>query len=309
LQAKKLDLGQVTTKKTGKQAGTVIDQDPKPGGSFPSDNRVAVVLEGGGGGGSTSSGNAGGPPPADNGTPTAATVPDLTGMTQDQAQAALTKVNLVLGTTTAVLSEKPEGTVVEQDTPAGEQIATGQTVGVKIASSGTVPVPDLRGKTKEQAEQALQQAQLQGVANMVLTNDPGAVNTVIHQSIAPGLKIAKMQNVQYDIKQDSTPAPNVVGLNEKDALLAVYRAQLVPVESHRPLALPGLTSEGRVLSQGVAAGTLLPKQSQLAFIYATPPVPTRFGQVVIPNAYYKVSPDGRKELLTGAAATRLALPR
>jgi serine/threonine-protein kinase len=68
-------------------------------------------------------------------------VPDLGGMSEAQAQAALTEARLELGEVT--LEAAPVGTIIgtvfSQDPPAGEEIGVGSRVDVRIASTAVVP--------------------------------------------------------------------------------------------------------------------------------------------------------------------------
>jgi eukaryotic-like serine/threonine-protein kinase len=71
-----------------------------------------------------------------------ATVPDLSGMTQDQAQAALAAVGLVLGTATPESSTMvPSGAVIRQDPAAGVQVTKGSAVNVVVSSGSPSPSP------------------------------------------------------------------------------------------------------------------------------------------------------------------------
>jgi len=68
------------------------------------------------------------------GLPPCCTVPDLTGMKLDEAQAALNKAHLAMGTqSNALLSTEPTGTVVSQYPAAGSHLNPGQRVDIVIS--------------------------------------------------------------------------------------------------------------------------------------------------------------------------------
>lgn len=70
------------------------------------------------------------------------TVPDLTNMTQSEAEAALADAKLRLGTVTRRSSSSvAAGLVVSQDPPAGARIARGSAVNLVISSGSPTPTP------------------------------------------------------------------------------------------------------------------------------------------------------------------------
>ena len=100
------------------------------------------------------------------------TVPDLTGMTQDQASAALAGVGLKLGTPTSETSTTvPAGQVIRQDPAADEKVDKGSSVSIVVSTGSPSPtatptpttspttsgvaVPNLYGMQSNAAEQQL----------------------------------------------------------------------------------------------------------------------------------------------------------
>ena len=103
--------------------GYVISCDPDVGTQVATGSTVNVVV-------STGSAN------------TNKTVPNLTGLTQDQAKAALEKVGLKLGSVTEEESSAQAGTVINQTVPYGTEVAAGTAVGITIAKSAEEQEPD-----------------------------------------------------------------------------------------------------------------------------------------------------------------------
>lgn len=125
-----------------------------------------------------------------------ATVPNLSGMTQDQASAALTDAGLTLGTpTTQTSATVPAGQVISQDPPAGKKVDKGTTVTVVISSGTPTPtstptpttspsaagvsVPNVYGMQSSAAEQQLTALGLQ-VAYRQKPNTGQPAGTVVN---------------------------------------------------------------------------------------------------------------------------------
>ena len=68
------------------------------------------------------------------------TVPDLTGLTTDEARTKLGK-DLVLGTISKQPSTEPEGTIVSQSVPAGSTVDKGTAIDVVVAEPQPSPTP------------------------------------------------------------------------------------------------------------------------------------------------------------------------
>jgi serine/threonine-protein kinase len=126
-------------------------------------------------------------------------VPDLTGMTSDDAQKALEDVGLSLGKQTETDSvDQRKGRVISSSPSAGESVAKDTKVDIEIAS-GQVQVPNVVGQTVEEAQKALSSAKLKMDATTfeestqpegtVIKQDPS--NTKVDQGSTVTLVIAK----------------------------------------------------------------------------------------------------------------------
>lgn len=210
-------------------------------------------------------------------------VPDLTGMTKDQAQDALTKKKLQLGTIATTDKGKTPGTVVDQDPQPGAKIPANKTVALVLqsggnaaggnttggtggtnggtqgtANSGTVPVPDLTGKALSEAEVTLVQSGL-GLRGdpIVVVNDqpPGKI---FKQDPPAGTPVLPGTGVGVSIASDAiVPVPPVTGQPQEVAQQLISAAQLVPTittDIH-----PGPDPVGSVFLQSPAAGEKVAK--------------------------------------------------
>jgi serine/threonine-protein kinase len=126
-------------------------------------------------------------------------VPDLTGMTSDDAQKALEDVGLSLGKQTETDSvDQRKGRVISSSPSAGESVAKDTKVDIEVAS-GQVQVPNVVGQTVEEAQKALSGAKLKMDATTfeestqpegtVIKQDPS--NTKVDQGSTVTLVIAK----------------------------------------------------------------------------------------------------------------------
>jgi eukaryotic-like serine/threonine-protein kinase len=115
IQASGLKVGSVDSAQTAAPKGVIVNTRPPAGKSLDPGGRVTLVVSAG--------------------APTI-TVPDLTGLTLDQARAALEQANLTLGTYFRRSSDAPLGTVIEQHPAAGTLSSPGVAVDVVLARAG-----------------------------------------------------------------------------------------------------------------------------------------------------------------------------
>ncbi len=89
-------------------------------------------------------------------------VPNLSGLTQEQAVTALEEAHLTLGTPTTQPSEEPEGTVVSQNPLPGEMVDKNSTVDIVLSEGPSeVTVPDVVCESLGKAESELEKAGFQ----------------------------------------------------------------------------------------------------------------------------------------------------
>jgi eukaryotic-like serine/threonine-protein kinase len=136
----------------GKTQGTVISQDPHAGSQAGKGSSVNLIAVGA----------------------TAQTVPDVIGMTQAAATAAITAAGLSLGHVTQLYSSSPAGSVTDQapnsgvDAPAGSQVAITISRGPTPSTSpSAAAVPNVTGQSQSQATTTLQSAGFVVVADQV----------------------------------------------------------------------------------------------------------------------------------------------
>jgi serine/threonine-protein kinase len=120
------------------EVGIVIEQSPDAGSLLAKGETVTITV---------------GKSPAQ------VEVPKLTGLTQDEAVAALESAHLTLGTPTSQPSEEPEGTVVSQNPLPGEKVDKNSTVDIVLSEGPSdVTVPDVVCESLGKATSDLEKA-------------------------------------------------------------------------------------------------------------------------------------------------------
>jgi len=116
-------------------------------------------------------------------------VPDLTGLTEDQATTALTNAKLALGSINPVNSATvPQGQIVATDPLKGQQVAAGTQVNLNV-SNGQVTVPNVVNLDVTTAQSRLSAPDV-GLTVSLQSATPcsnGTGTIVLGQSIVPGL--------------------------------------------------------------------------------------------------------------------------
>lgn len=147
-------------------------------------------------------------------------VPDLSGMTADQAKAALQKVGL-----TAVQGDSKhsgsvaEGKVCDQDPASGTAVDANSTVTFYLSSGPeTTSVPNVTGMSESEATAALQSAGFT-VSTSTQSSDSVSKGDVISQSPKSGTKAQAGSKVTIVISSgsDSKSVPDLTGLSQSDA--------------------------------------------------------------------------------------------
>ena len=123
------------------KAGLVLSQDPAPNGRILDGNPITVILSKG---------------------PERAVVPPVKGLTEAEATKALTDLNLKVNVKVAFDDAISQGSAINTDPAAGQQLTPGSAVTLFI-SNGTQPLqlPDLRGQTKDEAQEKVKKLGLQ----------------------------------------------------------------------------------------------------------------------------------------------------
>ncbi len=178
------------------------------------------------------------------------TVPDVTGKPIAQARTTLEQAGFKVGTETEVYSsDVSSGNVVSTDPKAGEQAQKGATIKINV-SKGTeqVSVPDLKGKSADDAQKALSQAGLNGQQGDTVYSDDVAEGAVASQDTSAGSKANKGDTIVFHLSKgtEKVSIPNVEGMTQANATSKLESAGFsVKVES----AASDSVDKGNVIKQ------------------------------------------------------------
>ncbi|MFE2811361.1 Stk1 family PASTA domain-containing Ser/Thr kinase [Streptomyces nigra] len=145
------------------------------------------------------------------------TVPSVIGISLEDAREKLEgdDFQFTITTETREVSAEEPGTVLDQDPQRGEEVEKGSTITLTVAKEQEQStVPDVVGRTCDEAKAQMQDNDLTGNCTEVETQDPNQVGKVISTSPAANSKVDKNSTVTIQIgKQAAQKAqmPNVVG--------------------------------------------------------------------------------------------------
>ena len=135
-------------------------------------------------------------------------VPQLIGKTMLDAKFALERIGLKLGRVTQLPSDKPKDMIFDQEFAEATTLNKGQTVNISVSagrSGGSINVPNLIGKSLEQAESILAGKSLSiGKINFQISQTL-LPNTVLDQYPSRGNKLNPGEKVDLFVTKSSEP--------------------------------------------------------------------------------------------------------
>ncbi len=132
-------------------------------------------------------------------------MPQIEGMTLSEANVTLGNNRVQLQTTETVSDEVPAGRIISQEPKQGEEVAAGSVISVVVSKGKEIVVPDLRGRTEDDAMVYLV---LQGLTLGETTRQESfeyEEGFVIGQSLNPGDPILEGNSI--DLVVSSGPGP------------------------------------------------------------------------------------------------------
>jgi len=135
-----------------------------------------------------------------------ATVPQVAGITQQQAQIAIENAGFTFGSISQQLSDQPRGAVIASDPPAGTTLDLPATVSITLSQGpSTIQIPDLTGRTLADARSALEQLGLHLGATTQDTSSFMPENSVIGQAPSPGSTVSAGASVNLRVSRFPPP--------------------------------------------------------------------------------------------------------
>ena len=183
-------------------------------------------------------------------------VPEVVGLPQDEAQAAIVAAGLVWAAPTRAYSDTvASGSVVSCDPQPGSSVRIGAAV-TAVVSLGIEQkeVPSVVGSSQQEAEEAIRQAGLAVGAITQAYSSSVAEGQVISSDPAAGAMVNHSSAVAIVVSKGRRPVtvPNVVGMKEQDATSALQDVDLTVGQVSRTYS--DTVAEGLVISSSPKAG-------------------------------------------------------
>jgi beta-lactam-binding protein with PASTA domain len=215
-------------------------------------------------------------------TNTLATVPNIVGLSQSQADTALYAANLYPSTVSSVETTNAslETKVASQGTPAGSTVAKNSGINYAVyVPNTTIAVPSLVGQTFANASTLITNAELVGNPTTTPTNTTSLHLTIKSQSPAAGtiVNVGSTVNVEIWVPYPSYTVPSIIGLTPSSG--AIDANFTWGSNSLASTSTQTTSNFGKVASQSPSAGTQVQAQAINYGVYVDgrPTVPSVVG--------------------------------
>ncbi len=201
-------------------------------------------------------------------------VPEVSGLTVSDAQAALEAEGLTLGKQTEKASDTvPDGNIIDQSPESGTQVDKGSTVSVVVSTGvDTTTVPTLVGLSLDQARQALREAGLALGDSTAKPSDQDR-NTVIKVSPKEGETVPADSRVDVTYASGNNKVPDVSGESESAARQDLEQEGFAVGNTQEEESADA--EPGTVLRTSPSAGETVRLGTTVSLVIATaPPQPT-----------------------------------
>ncbi|MBE0447335.1 MAG: Stk1 family PASTA domain-containing Ser/Thr kinase [Actinobacteria bacterium] len=234
LKSRNLKIGKVRRDYSKETPGHVISQEPKAGSELEEGKEVSVVISIG---------------------RKKVSVPDVVGEKSEDAVTKIVKANLEPKYRYEPSDEAQRGRVIYTEPGPGERLPEGSAVKLVIGKGPeTLQVPDVQGKTRDEAKGILDNAGLQ----ITLTEEPSeniSKDTVTRTVPIAGSEVKKGSSITVYISSGPKmiTVPNVVGMVEDEAKEKLADKGFSNIEVQD---IPGVQSDmdGKVISQDPSKG-------------------------------------------------------
>jgi serine/threonine-protein kinase len=222
-------------------------------------------------------------------------VPNLEGMSEEQARQTLEDLGLALGEVEDQYVEDASqkvGVVVSQDPEWGTLLAKGEKVNITVTRE--MKMPKVTGMDKDEAEEVLRKL---GVKVIEIANqeveDEDDIGIVLSQDPVGGKYISPKTSVRLvvGVEQTKVTVPNVVGLGRDEAERRLRDAGFQVAVSEEASSE---VAEGKVIRQSPLANLKVAKGSQVTIVVSKGPAMVEVPSVIDETA------DDAKDILEDA---------
>lgn len=195
-------------------------------------------------------------------------VPDVVGMTEEEAREALNQVELGYKIVAREASDKyDKGTVMKQGTTANKRVEKNTQIELTISTGKEeveVTVPDVTGKSESEAQSKLEDLGLvvESKASYSSSVDKGKVISTDPKA-GKVLKEGDTVTMTISLGAEKVSVPNLIGKSEADAQSALSSAGLTGSVS---TSHSDSIAEGLVISQGTEAGKKVTAGTSVSFV-------------------------------------------
>jgi serine/threonine-protein kinase len=243
LEAEGFDVARAS-KASDRPVDEVIEQNPRADEQAEEGSEVTITLSAG---------------------PETAAVPDVTGLTVDEASQRILEARFVTRQQAEENADVEEGLVIRTDPAAGAEAALGSTVTIFYSSGpNTIPIPDVRGQSENDARNTLSGAGFTNVQAQQEASNDVEQGQVIRTDPPAGQQAAANAAITLFVSsgRGQVGVPNVEGLAEDNA-----RAQLQGFDVQtRDQDVNDPNQDGLVLSQNPPAGTQVDEGSTITLV-------------------------------------------
>ena len=208
--------------------GKVVRTDPAEGGALDENTTVTLHVSSG-----------------------MMTMPNVEGMTRDQAEKTLSENGFNNVEIKEVDSEKESGTVTKQSLRANSRQDRSQTVTLEVSSGvNKKKVPNVIGRTQDEAKTMLAQAGFNYVEINLVDDSDKAAFTVLKQSENPNAEVDVTTTIVLEVSSGKMTVPNVMGKTEAEAKSALSAKGFTNVRTE---TVDSTETAGTVVNQSLDA--------------------------------------------------------
>ncbi|MBC2763472.1 MAG: DUF4332 domain-containing protein, partial [ANME-2 cluster archaeon] len=179
-------------------------------------------------------------------------VPDLTGMTLEEAEYAITDAGFKPGTTSEKNSNSPQGTVIDQMPSACSLAMPGAAIDITVSKIIYVEMPNIVGLDIDSGEEVLINSQLE-VGEITEQSSKSTSGTILIQSIEAGTTTLIGTHVDIIIAaRETVEVPGLIGKKLDMAKYLIRSAKLKPGNIVKQVSTEKADA---VLEQDPSAGT------------------------------------------------------
>ncbi|MDF1557991.1 MAG: DUF4332 domain-containing protein [ANME-2 cluster archaeon] len=193
-------------------------------------------------------------------------VPNLTGMTRDEAEYAINDAGFKLGIISEKQSNSPQGTVIAQLPSADSLAIPGTAIDITTSKILTVEMPNLVGLDIDSAKDVLDSIQLE-MGEITELSSESLPGIVLKQSIEAGTIVLIGTTVDVTVAaKENVKVPDLIG---KTLDMAVYLLRTSKLAKGKVTKKVSTEKPNTVLEQDPKEGAMILEQSQVNLVISS----------------------------------------